>query len=309
MDADVPKLSVGMPVFNAERYIEQALDSILSQSFTDFELVISDNASTDRTREICETYMARHPRIKYFRNEENVGVIDNFNAVFRLSSGHYFKWAASDDICGRDYFLRAVDVLDRDPSVVLVWGKTVGIDDTGQRVPLVNEVSDLNSPISVYSPDALVRFRRLLRNIWWADGPLYGVIRASALRATRWVHPPHHSGDQILLAELSLMGRFYEIPEELFFSRAHAGKTSNVHRSLRDRAALVDRRAPGKGPLGAWRALRAYPQRISMYIGAIARARLPLLTKLGCIWEVVRAVVHWAILRSREVTTGRSPWS
>ena len=142
---------------------------------------------------------------------------------------------------------------------VLVWGKTVVIDENGKRMPMHYEISDLNSPISVYSPDPAVRFRRLLRNIWWVDGPFYGVMRSSALRATRWVHRPHHSGDQILLAELSMKGRFCEIPEELFFSRVHAGKTSHAHRTLRDRANLVDQREPGAGPIASLRALRAYP--------------------------------------------------
>src|SRR3990172_11630910 len=114
-----PKVSVGMPVYNAERYLEEALASILAQSFDDFELVISDNASTDRTAEICRAYADKDERIRYFRMRQNYGVIDNFNSVFRLSGGEYFKWAASDDVCERDYLRKAVDVLDRDPSIVL----------------------------------------------------------------------------------------------------------------------------------------------------------------------------------------------
>src|SRR4249919_3267459 len=126
-----PRVSVGMPVFNAERYLETALESILSQSYKDFELVVSDNASTDRTRQICEAHAAMDSRIKYVCNPQNYGVIHNFNNTFRLSSGEYFKWAASDDVCGRDYLRRAVEILDRDPSVVLVWAKTLGIDEEG----------------------------------------------------------------------------------------------------------------------------------------------------------------------------------
>jgi glycosyltransferase involved in cell wall biosynthesis len=305
---NLPKVSVGMPVYNGERYVREALDSILSQSFEGFELVISDNASTDGTPEICEAYAAQDARIRYVRQARNQGVIQNFNAAFALSSGEYFKWAASDDVCERDYLKRAVEVLDRDPSVVLAWGKTVGIDEEGQRVQKPNELSDLNSPNSVYSPDPAVRFRRLLRNIWWVDGPFYGVIRSTALRSTRWVHPPHHSGDQILLTELSLKGRFYEIPEELFFSRVHAGKTSQVHRSLRDRAALVDQRDPGGGLAAAFRALRAYPQRIWMYASAIAGEPLPLATKLRCAGEIPRAIGHWILLRARQLRAGQSPW-
>jgi glycosyltransferase involved in cell wall biosynthesis len=301
MDRTGPRVSVGMPVFNAERYIEEALESILSQSFEDFELVISDNASTDRTPEICESHAAKDARIKYFRNPKNYGVVHNFNNAFRLSAGEYFKWAASDDVCGRDYLLRAVEILDQDPSVVLVWAKTVGIDENGRRVPMEYEISDLNSPLSVYSPDPVVRFRKLLRNFWWVDGPFYGVMRSSVLGSTRWVHPPHPSGDQILLAELSLKGRFYEIPEELFYSRVHAGKTSRRHGSFRQRVVLGDQTVGGRGLLVVWRGLRIYPRRISMYVSAISRGPVPVAKKLKCYWEIARAVVQWVILRSRQV--------
>jgi glycosyltransferase involved in cell wall biosynthesis len=303
-----PKVSIGMPVYNAERYLEQALDSILSQTFDDFELVISDNASTDRTEEICKKYAAKDSRVRYFRQRQNYGLIYNFNVVFRLSGGEYFKWAASDDICAPDYLARAVEVLDSDPSVVLAWAKTVGIDENGNRVPMRYEVSDLNSPESVYSPDPTVRFRRLIENIFWADGPLYGVMRSSALASTKALHPRHMSGDQILLTELSLMGRLYEIPEELFFSRVHAQKTSHSQKDLRARATLVDQKPPGRGPIGWWRLIRGYPLRLAMYVGNISRASLSARQKLKCYFEVCRGVGSWALLRIGQVSRGESPW-
>src|SRR3990172_6471697 len=121
-----------MPVYNAERYLEEALDSLVSQSFEDFELIISDNASTDRTGEICWRYAAKDERIRYVRNRANFGILYNFGQTFRLSSGEFFKWAAADDVCGRDYFLRAVEALDADPSLILAWGRTQGIDEHGE---------------------------------------------------------------------------------------------------------------------------------------------------------------------------------
>jgi glycosyltransferase involved in cell wall biosynthesis len=308
MSGQGPRVSLGMPVYNAERYLEEALESLLGQSFTDFELVISDNASTDRTGDICRAYAAKDERIEYFRMRQNYGLIDNFNTVFRLSIGEYFKWAASDDVCGRDYLLEAVRVLDEDPSTVLVWAKTVGIDEWGQRVPLPYQVSDMNSAESVYSPDPTVRFRRLLRNIWWAATPLSGVIRAKTLAATRWNYPRHIAGDHILLAELSLRGRFYELPEEMFYLRMHAGKTTWQHRSLRDRAALVNRRDPGRGPVGWWRMLRSYPERLARYTIIVRNAPIGLRQKGVCELEVFRAAVSWAGLRVRQVASHASPW-
>ena len=297
-----------MPLYNAERYLEEALESLLGQSFDDFELVISDNASTDRTGDICRAYAEKDERIKYFCMRRNYGVIDNFNNAFRLSTGEYFKWAAGDDVCDPDYLLRAVEVLDQDLSTVLVWGKTVGIDERGQRVPLEHELTDMNSAVSVYSPDPTIRFRRLMRNIWWVDGPFYGLIRAETLEATRWLHPRHMSGDQILLTELSLAGRFYELPEEMLLLRVHAGKTSSQQRTLRDRSKLVYQRDPGRGPIGWWRLLRGYPERLLMYTIIIRNAPISARQKWICQQEVARAAVSWASLRVGQVTSGASPW-
>jgi glycosyltransferase involved in cell wall biosynthesis len=302
-----PRVSLGMPVFNAERYLEEALESLLGQSFDDFELVISDNASTDKTGDICRAYMAKDERIKYFCMRQNYGLIDNFNNVFRLSNGEYFKWAASDDVCNRDYLLRAVQALDDDPSTVLVWAKTVGIDERGQRVPLPYQVSDMNSAESVFSPDPTVRFRRLMRNIWWGS-PLYGVIRARTLAETRWVYPRHMSGDHILLTELSLRGRFYELPEEMFFLRVHEGMTSWQHRSLIDRVKLVNQRDPGRGPIGWWRLFRHYPERLYLYMLIIRNAPIALQQKGICQLEVFRALVSWVALRARQVASGAFRW-
>ena len=297
-----------MPVYNGERYLEEALQSILTQTFEDFELVISDNASTDRTGEICRAYAEKDERIQYLSMAQNLGPIKNFNNVFHRSTGRYFKWAAADDICGRDYLRQAVEVLDGEPTVVLAWARTTGIGEHGEPVALPNEVSDLNSDVSVYSPDPVVRFRRLLRNMWWVDGPLYGVIRSDTLARTRWIHPSHVSGDQILLTELSLLGRFYELPSETFYSRVHPHKTSRQARTLRDRAALVDRRVPGSGPAGWWRLLRGYPQRLAMYTTIIWTSDISVAEKLSCQAEVARTVASWAWLRARQVASGASPW-
>jgi glycosyltransferase involved in cell wall biosynthesis len=293
-----PKLSVGMPVYNAERYLEESLGSLLAQTFEDFELIISDNGSTDGTNELCRHYAAKDERIRYVRSRRNFGVIHNFNQTFRLSSGQYFKWAASDDICGPDYLRKAVQVLDEDPSVVLVWARTVGIDEQGNRIPGVMGVSDLNSRVSVYSPDPVIRFRRLMRHMWWVNGPFYGVIRAETLEKTA-LHPVHMSGDQILLTELSLLGRFYEIPEEIFFSRVHAGKTSSVS-TLRDRALVVEPVPEGRRTHGWWKLIRGYPQRIAMYLSIISRAPITPGQKLSCYSEVARTLGWWLRLRGSQ---------
>ncbi len=94
----VVKASIGMPVYNGGRYVQRALDSLLAQTFRDFELIISDNASTDDTKEICEEYERTDPRIRYIRQNKNLGPIRNFDFVLNQAKGEYFMWAAHDDM-------------------------------------------------------------------------------------------------------------------------------------------------------------------------------------------------------------------
>ena len=110
-----PMLTVGMPVYNADRFLAKALDSVLGQSFADFELLISDNASTDRTEAICREYAGRDRRIRYFRNERNMGAGWNFRRVYSMANGKYYKQAAHDDFCEPAFFETCIDALQREP--------------------------------------------------------------------------------------------------------------------------------------------------------------------------------------------------
>lgn len=106
-----PKVSIGMPVYNGEKYIRNALDSLLNQTFPNFELIISDNASTDRTKEICCEYASKDSRIRYFRQAENNGAIANFQFVLDQASGEFFMWAAYDDLWSSNFLKDAVGSL------------------------------------------------------------------------------------------------------------------------------------------------------------------------------------------------------
>jgi glycosyltransferase involved in cell wall biosynthesis len=209
-----PKVSIGMPVFNGEKYLEETLNSILRQTHSDFELVISDNASTDDTQEICRTYAAMDDRIRYYRNERNLGAPRNFNRVFKLSHGKLFKWAAYDDLLAPDYLKKCLNVLDKDPSIILCHSKTGRIDEKGVLVGNY----DHKMRIDAASPHE--RFGDLIslkHNPCW---PIFGVMYASVLKKTP-LHGDYLGADGNLLAELSLYGRIYEIPEYLFFRRDH----------------------------------------------------------------------------------------
>ena len=124
----VPRLTIGLPVYNSERYVAESIESLLGQSYTDFELVISDNASTDDTPNICERYAKQDPRIRYYRQPRNVGLAPNHNFCVEQARGELFKWAAGDDLYHRDLLLRCVEALDERPEAVLVHSYTAMID-------------------------------------------------------------------------------------------------------------------------------------------------------------------------------------
>ncbi|QXE21917.1 glycosyl transferase family 2 [Richelia sinica FACHB-800] len=206
------KLSIGLPVYNGERFLAQALDSLLSQTFTDFELIISDNASTDRTADICQEYAQKDQRIRYFRNATNIGCACNFNRVLQLAKGEYFKWAAYDDLHAPNFLARCIEILDKYPSYILCHSRTKLIDEQG------NLLQDYAIKLKTYLPLPQQRFNELLTKHFCYQ--LYGVMRRSALEKI----PPmggYGNADGILLLRLGLIGCFYEIPEYLFFARSH----------------------------------------------------------------------------------------
>ena len=218
MNRRKPRVSVGLPVYNGERFLEETLGSLLAQTYTDFELIISDNASTDRTEEICRIYAAKDKRVRYYRNAKNIGADRNFNRVFELSTGDYFKWASADDLCQPEHLARCLEVLDNDDTIVLAYPKTRFIDESGKAL-------DLNDPgWDLRSEAAHERLRYVIRAGHWVN-PHYGLIRAEALSKTRLM-PNYPGGDYGLLAELSLRGKFVEIPEHLFFRRIHPAASS-----------------------------------------------------------------------------------
>jgi glycosyltransferase involved in cell wall biosynthesis len=294
----VPRVSLGMPAYNSEQHIEEALDSLLAQTFGDFEIVISDNASTDRTEEICRAYAERDERIRYVRQSINQGMISNFNSVYRLSRGEYFKWCSSDDVCAPDYLERAVEVLDKDPSVVLVFSLIQGIDENGQpRSYLPGQITDRDSPETVSSPDPVIRFRKLMRHIWWVDAAFYGLMRSDVLAQTS-LHRYQRSGDQLLVTEMALRGRLWEIPEAMFFSRYHAKKTSASQKTHRQRAELIENRPLGRGVTAWWKTVRGHPMRLVAYTSFVHGARLTTAQRLKCYYEIVRSVAWWVRLRA-----------
>jgi len=227
-----PRVSIGMPVYNGEAFLAAAIDSVLAQSFTNFEVIISDNASSDRTEEISRAYAGRDDRIRYFRNDKNAGAARNFNRVFELSRGTYFKWLAHDDLLAPTYLERCASVLDgHAPSVVLCFPRRRFITPDGNPVP--------TDPFTVESRRALARglhrvsFARLVR-VCDSRFPMlvFGLMHADAIRKTRLIGA-FSGADLIFVAEMRLLGELWEVPEELYFQRLHPPTPDVLERMTR----------------------------------------------------------------------------
>ena len=215
LGSDKPLISIGMPVFDGEKYVAEAIESILNQTFTNFELIISDNASTDQTQQICQYYASKDNRVRYYRNQKNMGAPRNYNRVFELSNGKYFKWAAYDDVLHPEYLRKCINVLDKDSSIVGCHSKTARIDKDGNFLGYYNK----NYLNCINSPKAHERFRDLI-GLYYITTPFHAVYRARFFAQSQ-LHGSYIGADRNLVAELGLMGRIYEIPECLFYWRDH----------------------------------------------------------------------------------------
>lgn len=209
-----PKVSIGLPVYNGEDYLPEALDSILAQTFPDFELVICDNASSDGTEEICRDYAARDSRIRYHRQSENIGGAANHNMAFDMARGQYFRWASHDDLLAPTLLERCVAVLDADPGCVLVHPATVLIDAEGRETECYIDL------IALDSEDPVARFARWMDPPHGLCNPLFGLMRPEVV-ATTGLHGNYPSSDRVFLGEMALRGRCRIVKEGLFLRRIH----------------------------------------------------------------------------------------
>lgn len=207
-----PILSIGLPVYNGAEHVGGAIESALNQTLTDFELVISDNASTDNTKEVCEQYLGSDERIRFHRNETNLGAAGNFNRVVELSRGRYFKFLGHDDIIYPTAMEKAVAVMEAEDDVSLVYWLDRIVDPDGNT--LREYVPSQGFRIDGTTPGH--RFRQMLfwRSKGFESDPFYGVMRRTALDVVRPQRVHMHS-NYIFLQEIVLTGKLVTIPEVL----------------------------------------------------------------------------------------------
>jgi glycosyltransferase involved in cell wall biosynthesis len=273
-----PLVSIGLPVYNGERFLAQALDSLLGQTLADLELIISDNASTDRTAEICKDYAARDARIRYIRQESNRGAMWNFNFVARQARGQYFKWASANDFCDPRLLEKCVGALRKDPGAVLCHGRTCMVDeDTDERRPFAHDFPAMD-------PRPSERFG-LLSGSLKLNNPCWSVMRLEVLRRTP-LHRTYLAGDVVLTVELALYGRFVLLPEVLLYRRFGSRTWSELMSPTDKRAYLfagnelrfprwrrrIDlARAVLRAPISGSEKLRTFVQAASRKVLAIGR--------------------------------------
>ena len=267
-----PRVSIGLPVYNGQAYLTSTLDSLLGQDFEDFELIVSDNASTDATQEICRAYARRDRRIRYYRNSRNLGAAPNYNRVFKLARGALFKWAPHDDLYRPSYLRRCVETLDEaGANVVLCYPHTLLIDEAGHVYGEYDE-----GPV-VCGATPSERLSRLLSNHMTWCHPVVGLIRTDVLKTTKLIGS-YPGADHTLLAELALRGEFREVPERLFLRRTVQGSSPSLHATpdIEERAAWFDTNRSGRLVLPRMRLAWEH-------VKAVCRAPIGLREKHACL--------------------------
>ncbi|HEY6572240.1 MAG TPA: glycosyltransferase family 2 protein [Candidatus Eisenbacteria bacterium] len=282
----IPLLSIGLPVFNGEDHLALALDSLLAQTVDDFEIIISDNHSTDTTELICRDFAARDPRIRYVRGVRNLGVAWNFNNVFHLARGRYFKWASSNDVHDPQYSRRCLEVLESNAAAVLAYARTNIIDEHGAVVQAYEDRLDLPWP------EPPRRFREYLDRVGLCNA-LFGVMRPEVMRRTALLGD-YPGSDIIFLGEMSLHGTFVEVPAILFSRRyEHANVVHNS--TLANWQEFFAPSKHGKFVMRTWRHLYEY-------FRADLRSPLSVADKARVAGTIARASVYGRRQLLRELT-------
>jgi glycosyltransferase involved in cell wall biosynthesis len=231
-----PSVSVCLPVFNGEKFVQEAIHSILTQTFEELELVITDNASTDATPDICKEFAAKDSRVRYFRGDVNRGLAWNFNRAFELATGQYLVWIGHDDLMAPDYVGRCVEGIEQDAHAVLCFTNANYIDGEGALIQQV----DFKNPGDLESPSE--RFHHILYDN--RCDPICGLMKIEFLKQTR-LHRGYADSDRVLLTEMGFRGRFHHIPDYLLSRRWHSSQTTAL-RDLWERSLVFDPSQAGK---------------------------------------------------------------
>ena len=236
-------VTVGMPVRNEGAFVEQAIRALLDQTFHRFRLVVSDNASSDDTADICRQLSEEDPRVLYERLESDVGALENFNRVARRARSKYFMWASGHDLARPRLLERTVHALEADDRVVLACTAAHLIDADGRTLGTMPRIPNIRGK------GALGRYWTVSLNLQNGN-PIYGLIRKAALDRTPLARRVV-SADMILLGELAAAGPWVSIDEPLWCRREVRSPESGVDLLRRQLRALFGS-TPDYGVVGAY---------------------------------------------------------
>lgn len=266
-----PVLSLSLPVYNAERYLAETLDNVLAGEFTDWHLVICDNASTDATAVIAKQYCAADPRISYLRHEENIGAARNHNAGFAAATGEFHAWVQWDNLYDPTYFARCIATLRAEPLYSCVYAAVQDIDEAGRRLHVWDE------GLRDGDPDVAVRFRDLTEHDHMVF-QFFGVVRREVL-ATTSLHASFDSADRLLAVQLALKGPLKRLDDVLFYHREHPHRMMNKAPSARSVYPVLDPRWAGRVPFPVLNIGR-------QYVRAVLRSDLARRDKIRCLAQM-----------------------
>lgn len=247
-----PLVSIGLPVRNGARYLSEAIQSVLNQSLSDFELIIADNASFDETESICRGFAERDPRISYHRQPRDLGAAPNFHFTLRVSSGRYFKWLAHDDVLEPGFLSAGVAALRETPAAGVCYCALTMIDETGAAI----EVRE-NRLLGAEHDDPARRFHTMALTSHDCFA-VFGLIRRERLAAAAPMGS-YANADRALLAELALQAPFVYLASPMIRIRLHKARYSS-REQLDPKAAITwwATANAGQRPMHHWQLLRGY---------------------------------------------------
>ena len=291
-----PRFTVGVPVYNGERYLAATLDSLLNQTLDDFVILVGDNASTDGTADIVQSYVKRDARVRHIRHPKNLGAAGNYTRLCQMADTEFFRWSAADDCSGPRFLEACLEALERDEDAVLVYPRVILIDAEGRSL------GDYAENLHLPQPRSADRFFALLNNVRLCNA-LYGVGRTAVVQRTRLLGA-YRGSDIVFQAELSLYGKILEVPEGLLFRRMHEGTFTSM--TVQQQIAFNNPGARERHELYWWRHLREH-------IHSVLRAPLPADERLRILKGLLRRAVsgrdvllHEILSAGRSLGLGRS---
>ncbi len=306
-----PKIVIGLPVYNGENYLAEAIESLLTQTFSDWQLIISDNASTDGTEAICREYALQDSRIVYHRQERNLGAAPNYNFVFQPGDAPYFKWAAHDDLLKPDYLRQCIELLDNNPNLAIAHCPIMEIDADGKEIGVTRDVCD-------FFLNGATPQERLKKALWtYRNWDVFGVIRSDYMAKTH-LHGSYLDADRIFLAEVILQGDMGYVEEPLFCLRVHQQSYTQMMAATDNLGKQDWFKTDGKKNL-VQQLIHSFNSgslentfvkattvliKIKEYLSAIARLPLSFQQKLACVY----VLLEWMILRAVEGTTKKDTY-